>query len=412
VHPKNPLIKRFLFCSHFIFVWLGGCGLLCFHAYLWCVLFYRSVEHLSKWWKILDYDFSTSIVWDIVAQKLGTYIKNGAKDYPSPSQDPPVLVQTFATIAFQPYSVSGNNKNKEVPMALAYNTTIISLAATIESIRRAEMGRVVVVGSDAIHEQFVLDAIKYLRSNLAIPHSTVNPNMVGHLEVGFVLTNPEAVRTKILTRNMPKGCLVGAREAFLAADTPAEQRNETQTKHLADWFGTGYDPSHWRYLYLTEPDSILTTRAEALPQIKEEMDLHGSIVSPFRLQPIPHESDVPGYEVTERYLHEDDGFPVIELDHYNAHDVCCDHHLGPDIRPGMSDFPECAGRKKWYLCGLDAFSRPKSSVEDPHKRLRPYQLMRLKRGTGITTIAGNLFARRCFPAHNAVCKPPHVFGSD
>jgi hypothetical protein len=370
-----------------------------------------SVEHLSKWWKVLDYDFSIPPVWEAVATKLGTYVKNGAKDYPVPSQDPPVFVQTFATIAFQPYKANDKGTNPELPMARAYNTTVVSLAATIESLRRAEMGRVVVVGSEERHQQFTLDAIKYLRENLAIPHSTANPNMVGHLEVGFVLTNPEATRTKSILRNMPKGCLVGAREAFLAADTAAEQRTETQTKHLADWFGTMYDPSHWRYLYLTEPDSILTTRAEALPQIKEEMDLRGGIVPPFRLQPIPHESDVPGYAATGRYLHEEDGFPVIEMDHYNIHDVCCDHHLGPDIRPGLSDFPAC-GNRKWFFCGLDIDHKPQSSVDDPHQRLRPYQLIRLKRGTGITTIAGNLFARRCFPAHNAVCKPPHIVDSD
>jgi hypothetical protein len=118
------------------------CVSLSFLACFWCTLLNNdSVEHLSKWWKVLDFDFGAPLVWNVVADKLGTYIKNGAKDYPAPSQDPPVFVKTFATIAFQPYKASGKNKIKELPMARAYNTTVVSLAATIESLRRAEMGR-------------------------------------------------------------------------------------------------------------------------------------------------------------------------------------------------------------------------------------------------------------------------------
>ncbi|CAB9531368.1 expressed unknown protein [Seminavis robusta] len=361
-----------------------------------------SVEHLSKWWKVLDYDYKEAPVWDSVIGKLAQYIENGATDYPTTS-DPPIFSETIATIAFQPYKAPGNPKRKQDEQhARAYNLTIVSLAATIESLRRAEMGRVVVVGSESKHYNYTMDALHYMQQHLHIPHSS--PNSVGHLEVAYVSFDKASAKTKIMERNMPRACLVGARKAFLAAD--ATTKTEEDTQHLNDWFGTTRDPSHWKYLYLTEPDSILTTRATSLPQIKEEMDLRGGIIAPMRLQPIPHESDVgEGFQYGDRYLHENEGFQVMELDHYEQqHDVCCDHYQGQDIRPGLSDFPGC-GHRKWFLCGLDQKFR---EVQDPHERLRPYQLFRLKRGTGITTIAGNLFARRCFPGQASVCEPPHV----
>lgn len=364
-----------------------------------------SVEHLSKWWKVMDYDYKHAAIWDNVISKLGAYVRSGATDYPAPSSEPPVLHETIATIAFRPYKVSkGAKRGKPNPLPdeRAYNLTIHSLAATIESLRRAEMGRVLVVGIGEEDEQYTLDTIRFLRENLKIPHPGAS-NRVGHLEVAYVSTDLEAARTKIMKFNMPKACLVGARKSFLAIDSP--DRTTEQTEHMEAWFGTSHDPQHWKMLYLTEPDSLLTTRAASLPQIKDEIH-RGGIVVPFRLQPMPHESDVQGFPLETLYLHEDDGFPVQELDHYaEKHDVCCDAHLGPNKRPGKAEFPPC-GNRKWFLCGIDDKFR---DVEDPHYRLRQYQLFRLKRGSGITTIAGNLFARRCFPGQDAVCKPPHVY---
>ena len=367
-----------------------------------------SVEHLSKWWKMLDWH-QYPIVYDSITSKLARYITY-EDEFPTP--DDPVLKTTVATIAFQPYSIPSNFAKKkgydfETWQERAHNLTVLSMAATIESLRRAEMGRVVIAGSLDMHEKYAQDSFRYLVDNLKNQkHETKGDKVtkVGHMEVGFTVMDAAQTKTKHLERNMPKGVLVGAREAFVAADLNPSKRTVNQTKNLIEWFGDDQDPKYWQYLYLTEPDSILQTRTTSLKQLKAEVD-SGGILSPFRLQPIPHESDLRGLEARSLYLNEADGFEeVIELDQYNNHDVCCDEHKGPDFRPGMEGKDEeCGKGTKWFMCGFVPEGKKR---ENPHKRLKLYKLIRLAKGTGLTTIAGNLFARRCQPAKNSVCTPP------
>jgi len=371
-----------------------------------------SVEHLSKWWKLLDF-YASENVYTSIMTKLQQYIQRGAVDCPQPVHNPPILQATLVTIAFQPYSAPQGESL--IAQQRAHNLTVTSLAATIESIRRAEMGRVVVVGSESSHRAVAQESFDYLKQHLKLPPQSATTTelngtnvvtQIGHLELGFVQLTPEHSKTKLVERNMPKGALVGAREAFLLATQDPATLTDQDKETMEKWLGTKQSPSFWNYLYLTEPDSILTTRSSALAQIKEEIDVRGGIIAPFRLQPIPHESDLKGYAQKHRFLPAED-FEVQELDHYDnptgSHDVCCDEYAGHDHRPGKSDFAPC-GHKKWFSCGFEQ----KIPTEDPHRRLKPYKLFRLTRGTGMVTIAGNLFARRCLPAHNAVCKPPYV----
>jgi len=367
-----------------------------------------SVEHLSKWWKALEF-FDQPIVYDSVMTKLHRYItlaNDEEKDPETVIGEDPILKTTLVTIAFQPYGAPKHfaKRGDLLPAERAYNLTIVSLAATVESLRRAEMGRILVVGSEDKHEKVAQEAFDYLHKHLPqLPYNNqAGERSFGHLEWNFVKIEYRHFKTKHLERNMPKGCLVGAREVFSAANRkPADQAGFQSM--LTEWLGTKHDPHYWQYLYLTEPDSILITRREALLQIKAEVDA-GGIVPPFRLQPIAHESDIMGYPIPDRFLHISDGFEeVVELDHTDAaHDVCCDEKTGKGHRPGVNNFPACAGGKKWFMCG---FQPTKEPTADRHERLRPYQLFRLTKGTGLTTISGNLFGRRCMPAKNSQCEP-------
>jgi hypothetical protein len=350
--------------------------------------------------------------------KLAYYIKVIGSEFPSPTnKDDLILKDTLAVIAFQPYS--------------DYNLTVLSLAATLESLRRAEMGRVIVAGSEEGHRNYARDSFQYLADNLEDEEHEYHNNSsallggwglssgeavaikrIGHMELGFAVIPKAEAKTSILPSNMPLGTLLGARKAFVIAEMDPSERTTNQTIHVRQWLGdTHQDPGRfWQYLYLTEPDSILHTRKSSLKQIKAEIDHNEGIIPPWRWQPIAHESDVEGMDKDNlKMLTAADGFgEVIELDsHGQSHDVCCDEYAG-DYRPGLNDFPPCRPRHlntKWWMCGFRGATREE---DDPHKRLKPYKMVRFKKGTGLTTIGGNLFGRRCTPAKHTVCKPPFL----
>ena len=82
--------------------------------------------------------------------------------------------------------------------------------------------------------------------------------------------------TKFVDHNIPYASLKGLRMAFNG------DLNETETEL---WLGKSRNS--WKFVYLTEPDSILHTRPHVLHQLRDVV-LEGSIAVPHRLQPIPH----------------------------------------------------------------------------------------------------------------------------
>lgn len=369
-----------------------------------------SVEHLSKWWAMLDIH-KNPIAYQSITSKLEAYIEKGLVEFPT--VDDPVLKHTIAMIAFMPIRKGNDERSRRI--------TMLSLGSTLESLRRAEMGRVVVVMLDEEDESYALETFQYLAEKLSsdsIPierHNNNNNNVnavtkIGHMEVAFVKIPKESTKTHIVKVNMPYGCLAGIRKAIFLAEGSSSLKNDntTTSDHTDDaanpvyvqrWFGSNHDPSYYQYLYLTEPDSILQSRPSTLKQIKQEVD-QGGIVAPHRLQPIPHESDLRGLEDKSLYLNEKDGFEeVLVLDAVNNHDVCCDD-TGAN-KPGMNSFPKCPKNFRWWSCGL-RYKDPNDP--DPQKRLRPYKLIRLAQGVGLTTIAGTLHARRCIPGTTSYCR--------
>lgn len=332
---------------------------------------------------------------------LESYIQNGG-DYTTTSSPDPLMKETLAMIAFRPYDHKHDHENH-------HKLTVRSLAATIESLRRTEMGRVVVMGMVQDGAATLQEALHYLiNTNSGLTHEVDGQKgivQIGHMEVAYVMGSAEYGNTKHLNENIPRATLIGLKVALLKAERSGMERTLEDENTIKAWLGNRHDPSFWKYFYLTEPDCLLHTRRASLPQLKAQLD-HGHILAPHRLQPIPHESDVPGIKNKLRFLNYADGFDKVwEIDHIaEDRDVCCDEFAGPDVKPGKTDYDDCGGW--WYACGFNIDYN--KTRDDPHKRLRPYQVMKLKRGTGLTLIAGNLMARRCFPAKDAVCKPPYV----
>ena len=365
-----------------------------------------SVEHLSKWWKLLTVH-KTESAYNKLMDTLQEYIRKGVQ-FPTPAE--PLFERMIVVIAFQPY----DHKDKHDEH---YMLTVSNLASTIESLRRAQMGRVVVMGMNADDKEYLKDAVEYVLMNNPTLSRGVDGKSItklGHMEVAYVQGEAAWGKTKYLERNVPRAALLGVKKAFELIDSKSLLENMTEEEHnfVVSWLGKTHQqrqPEYWKYLMLTEPDTLLQIRPTSIRHIKDQLD-QGRILAPHRLQPIPHESDVPDLKNPYRFLNKDNGWNnVYELDPNNFArgteytDVCCDEYGGPKAKPGKANYTDCG--TWWYACGFDIDYH--KALEDPHKRLRPYSLMKLKQGTGLTLIAGTLMGRRCFPATSIdQCAPP------
>jgi hypothetical protein len=274
------------------------------------------------------------------------------------------------------------------------------------------MGRIIVVGLDQSDREYVETASEYL-SNYLLPGNSASATTTtsvsevqrsGQSEVAFVRGNKTLGSSTSHPRNVPVSTVLGIREALSIAEISPSERTFQQEAYMKVWLGNMEDI---KYLYLTEPDSILQTRPSSLKYIKHEID-NGGILAPHRLQPIPHQSDLFGGASTTAnitFLKESDGFTnVLNLDAIENHDVCCDERAGKLFKPGPRDFPKCGRKTRWWACGLESQATNQAGDgDDPHIRLRPYQLIRLRQGTQLVTIAGTLHGRRCFASKNSFC---------
>lgn len=331
-----------------------------------------SLEHLSKWWKLLDVHVS-GVTYHQLTTKLEAYLDRG-RDYEVSSE----FRDTLAVIAYRPYTYSKKNQSDIL--------TSLSLAATIESLRRVGTGRVLVVGSEESEQALVESTFTLMRRKQRDGQS-IRKNVVGDTEVTFVIAPTSTLKTKFLEKNMPRGALEGLRRAFLRASKVSDRKSR-------EWLGS--DPYRWKYIYLTEPDSLLQVRPESLPQIFDEVD-RGNVLVPHRLQPIPHEYDVPQYDGAPwKYLHASRGFNTV-LDMDPTVDACCDEMKGPDFKPGTVE--NCGNF--WYTCG---FTRAAATDPGAHFRLKPYDLVTFRHGSRIISLAGSEHGRRCFPRPVGTCQ--------
>ncbi|CAB9518879.1 expressed unknown protein [Seminavis robusta] len=357
-----------------------------------------SLEHLSKWWKMLKiFEFQT--VFDTAKTRFDNYL---AKAATFPMEENPSFIETVAVIAFQQYK---DGKQKEQ----SYQLTKLSLASTMESLRRAGMGRIVVVGRpkglDPWGEDYLVcqDTFRHLKGLVegeTVANTTL-ATMVGNMEVAFVEFNETDAKTPHLAKNVPKATLVGLKTA-LQHSIQKEPLTDQETEFMKQWLGDRQEPTYWRYVYLTEPDSILQTRPSTLKKLKQEVDL-GNVLVPHRLQPIPHEDDAPGHPRDFLFLPKDIA-PIIELDSIGEGDACCDHHKGPEYKPGQPPMMKGCGNF-WYMCD---FSRRIPKENRTHDRIRQYPLIKLKQGTEIISLAALEHGRPCLPKKNDVCVPPDL----
>jgi hypothetical protein len=269
------------------------------------------------------------------------------------------------------------------------------------------MGRIVVVGYEPTDEEVVLDAFRWLRIEISggssgepATESLSSSLRVRGSELEYVRATDDLVISKFIEVNMPRAALAGLRRALEGTD-PAWTRR---------WLGeerSGGEPAAWKYVYLTEPDTILQTRPSSIRSIRAALD-GGHIVIPHRLQPIPHRDDAALSRAPHLVMSSFKAPAVLESgDAETGRDgsqsiraswsaeplgACCDAQEG-DYKPGKSGMGHCG--HFWWECGF---------ADGNHSRLSAYELVRLSRGTGVATLAGSEHGRRCVPAPAGSCR--------
>lgn len=345
-----------------------------------------SVEHMSKWWKVAGvFDTRDGIAFNRAVTAFRSYVRNTKLDRHELSP----LRETFAIIAFQSYLYLKENESPR-----ARTLTVSSLGSSIASLARAGFGRVVVAGMNDYDKGLVQETFWYLQDKLDAANAVHTLNQtkpdvtrIGPMEVGYVEVQAREAKTKFLDVNMPKGALNVMQHGF---------KGDLDRKRTKDLFGTTTDKFYWKYVYLTEPDTLLQTKPWVLPQLKDALD-SGLMLAPHRLQPVPHEQDFVGMKDENRLIKAEGNFStVLDLDTLNGA-VCCDEQAG-SYKPWKDYFGSCAGII-WFECG---FQRAVSSYNN-HNHLLPYSLIRLERGTGIVTLSATAHGRRCFPQKNGIC---------
>lgn len=295
-----------------------------------------------------------------------------------------LLHPTIAIVPFMSYVKKGSG---QVTLDRSTNLTIASLGATLASMARVGFGRIVVVGLDDGDECLVREAFELLPSS----NNSKNQNATDYAYVQ--IRNETWYRTKFIPYNVPRAAITGLQHAF---------RGELPEGDIKLWLGN--DKEYWKYVYLTEPDTILQTRMSSLEAIHDALE-EKLVLMPHRLQPVPHYTDVEGTS-SLNYLKQLGAFRdkvVIELDQEN--DACCEEVARP-----YSQFGEC--RNFWYMCGFasyDCRDKNASSFDEGHKRLIPYDLIRIRGGTGIVSVAGSVHGRSCRPERRPgfVCEAPY-----
>jgi hypothetical protein len=386
-----------------------------------------SVEHMSHLWKLLNLTnapdptmFQTAIGYyehylETVSRSVSLYYSYSDSHS---HQGESAMNQTIAMIAFQPMTAAANSSktyDERADLLTAY-----SLAATIASLYQVGFGRILVVGYRDEDMIGVGGAFRLVDSTFkndnTHTHTRTNNNktktktrdytswnatmqMKGGTEIAYArIRDKDWVYTRHTKVSMVRGCIVGMQKAL------SGRLNETL---MQQWLGnrTNNTTEYWKYVYLSEPDTILHTKPWILPSIRNQLD-EGLSFYPHRIQPLPHESNFPSSHKTSAGMFlPSDVSPfsnITTLDPlYKHQDSCCD---GGDVLPGRTKeygtgrFP-CDGYW-WWACGFynnDTKKLTKEEVRNRHKRLLEYPMVRFKDGSGLVW-GSNERGRRCFPS--------------
>jgi len=306
-----------------------------------------SVEHLSHYWKQAGVCSEDRAPYDTFLAHMNNYISNVKMVESSPLRD------TIGLLAFQPYSCSCHVGPGETPCTGEELTKTV-LTATLKSLQRAGLGRVVVVST--------VDTSKYE------PHDV----SFGNTHVVFRKVDPATTKSEFIPNNLPHGAIANLQEAV---------RNKDET-----WLGK--NTGRWRSVLLTEPDMVMHVKESSILGLAQAVEA-GFTISPHRLQPVPHPSDTktPANPIGK----DSPSFEVVWVGDDNA--TCMDvdgdwktNHPGQVDICRFTPVEGCCTDFQWWKCGFK---------DGNHTRLDHYTMMRLGYGTGVTVLSADEHGRKC-----------------
>lgn len=275
-----------------------------------------AVEHFSAYNRGLD-DNATAFVHRRLA------------DYASQT-----TVQSTAmksTIAVLPYR--GCDRDFRQDFRVSGGFCEVALEATIASLVRQGVGRVVVVTTETSDFDAVEAVLIRFRQR------------VSSSEFACILTD---VIYNGKVAHVPKTALSGLSEAL-------------QFQNKA-WIG---EPNRFRYVYFTEPDQLLVGK---LDNAHETMEA-GGILVPHRLEVIQHWSDFKDIETETGRIPPSVTVPVHNLSLSKGR--CCN--------AGRIVVRRCSGQHKWYVCPFPPNNKG-FQIFDKH------EFMRIEEGSGLTLL--------------------------
>jgi hypothetical protein len=367
-----------------------------------------AVEHMSRWYKRLD--VSNAENNDVAINKITGNLMKYVEDTPertkaliSTSDDYPLLHPTIAIIS----SYSMVNNRTHVSRSRSKNLTVTTLGATIASLMRAGIGRIVCTGIDKADELAVTETYRLLLEQYAN-----RSDWIATTEFSYVQVDEELYKAEAAEVNRPKAAVYGLQKAL---------RRDFAPPYTERWLGNTHPPSYWKYVYFTEPDLVLQTRATSLPAIHKALE-EGHMLMPHRLELIAHKSDL----TKDNIVYDRDNFlpargkftDILDLD--GDEDMCCD---GGNNRPswGKKVVRKNAPTDKkcpdwWWNCGyFEGWQNLGLSDEVKHRRILKYTpFIRLTQGTDIIAISGTEHERKCHPRKrqtpNDICERPSQSG--
>lgn len=284
-----------------------------------------TVEHMSKWWKTFNI-FAHPTTMRTFIERIESFTSN--------SITTPGLHHTIAIVPFQAYH--GNDREGRL-----FTSKVLS--ACIRSMTRYGIRRIVVVVASYEERKTYSRLLK--------------PSLLQQSEL-VVFRVVHNVSTKYIPTNLPYGAIVGLQNAFV--------------NDVDDWLGT---ENSWNSVFLTEPDTLLHIKPNVLPELIRRVEQDGWVLSPHRLQPIPHASDI----------HED----LTIVPNTTKHQVRAIDSYSTKCMDAGNDRPPKTCKNFWWLCGFQSGNRGNFDY------LEPYGLMRLSHGIGVTMIVGSEHGRRC-----------------
>jgi len=365
-----------------------------------------SVEHMSKWWKTVLHPIKNNgpdleAYANRILKIFRTYVKSDDRRmfWESVANDPDqaewreVSQSTIAVIAFMSDSgVKGRDIIKS------------SLASTILSLQQLGVGRIIVSGADEEDETIVRKAFEIV-SRATKDWDPEKKKLTTELE--FCLSADARTGDDSTGLNIPKAALKQLRHVFL---------KQTPESVTSCWMGAGGE-ERWKYVFLGEPDLLLTTRPTSTQALARELK-EGKVLAPHRLQPMPHSADFltvktgdgqPRQDGIHMLPHTLPAFDrIVEGDHIESDWSCCD---AGNKKP-KHDYEQCG--VFWWTCGFvelrddwdddddsrddDAIANKGNddSITEAHKIISSYPLIRLKRGTGVVFV-GSEIGRTCRP---------------